>query len=254
MPLIVPPSLPFNDPLAYVPLDTYKEPNEGRKSVPIDLLWSNAINKSVTAFAINLQNNATLEISKISGLVVDNSLCGSDIDFIFPDSSTTITIPAYAPYTVLAIHSNQRQFTVKARAPINGDETFMQVLNFAPPPVAVPITVQQKTAASGSINITGAGNTQIVAAGINGTLQGLNVSFANPKPAGAFNAAFTLQDGAGVILWKGNLALDATSPGLSGELVSINGLNARFINGLVLTQGGVGSNGTLDINVYYIIP
>lgn len=255
MPLTVPQSVNFSDPLTAVPIGTYEEPRDGRRMIPVELAWQVALAKNLTSFNINLQNNATLEFSKVSGLVVDNSNCGSDIDIIFPDIAVTITIPAYSPYDVLPVFSNQQQFWVKARGAINGDLTYIGVLNFAPEPVAVPITQQQKAAALSNANIVN-GTTTIVAAPTNGTLQGLNVNFAVQTPAAAFNAQLVVKDGNNSIIWEGNVAAAAASTGTNGELISINGLNVRFQGGLFLTISGApaGALGTVTVNSYYITP
>lgn len=254
MPPITPPTMNFTDPLPAFPIDTYNEPREGKKCIPLEITWANVLATGKSAIQFNFQNNTTLEVSKISGLVVDNSQCGSDLDFIFPDNPVTITIPAYAPYTVLDVHSNQQQFAVKARGAISGDITFIQLLNFAPPPVAVPITVQQKTAAIANASIINGGPTPIVAAGVNGTLQGLNVSFATVTPPANFNANIVIKDGNNNIIWAGN-AVGITTGANGAELISINGLNVRFQNGLTVTiTGAAAASGTYSINAYYITP
>lgn len=253
MPLSVPQSVNFTDPLNAVSIDTYNDPRDGRRIIPIELAWQTALAKNLSSFSINLQNNATLEFSKISGLVVDNSLCGTDLDLIFPDIAVTITIPAYSPYNVLPVFSNQEQFWIKARGAINGDITYIGVLNFAPDPIAVPITIQQKNAVVASANIVN-GNTQLVAAGVNGTLQALNVNVNSLTPPANFTASIQIKDGTGALIWSGNVS-NTTTGNVVAELVSINGLNIRFVNGLIITIGGAAAaSGQFNVNAGYITP
>src|ERR1700761_8517018 len=90
----------YQSPLVAVPDINQQQPREGMKLISCEIDWGST-DKGSGAVFFNLQNNATLEVSQICGLVVDNSNCGADLEFVFPDTSTTIGIPAYAPYTVV---------------------------------------------------------------------------------------------------------------------------------------------------------
>lgn len=250
-----PPAMNIGDLPIAVPSVMFREPKEGRKSITQSIAWSRPMAAGMRAVNINMQNNATLEFSQICGLIVDNSECGTDLDFVFPDTNVVISIPAYAPYTVLDVLTNQTQFFVIAKAPLTVDYTSFSILNFAPPPVAVPITRQQLTASIGSIAVTGAGTTQIIPATVSGTLQGLNITFACPTPAVSFNDAFNLVDGASNRLWTGNVAQQNSGSGVNIVLVDNSGLSLRFSGGLTLTQtGGFTPGATLDVNAYYLTP
>lgn len=252
---VYPPALSINDPLVALPSRMFSEPREGRKTITTTIDWSIPLAKNLAAVSYNLQNNATLEFSQICGLIVDNSDCGSDLDFVFMDTNVTISIPAYAPYTVLDVASNQTQFVVVAKGAIVVDRTSFSILNFAPPPVAVPITRMQQNVAVGSIAVTGAGSTVIVPNTTNGTIQGLNITIACPTPSVAFNDAFTLADGSGKALWTGNAAQANSGSGFITSLIDQQGLGLRFRAGLNLVQAGAATPGaTLDVNVYYLIP
>lgn len=237
-----------------VPSIMYREPAEGRQSITFDVDWSRPIAKSLDTVEFNLQNNAPQNFRQICGLIVDNSNCGSDLDFIFPDTGVTISIPAYAPYTVLQVNTQQVQFYLRGLGVINGDATQFSVLNFAPAPVAVPITVMQQVASVASITMDGVSSTSLINANVNGTVQGLNVTVACPKPSASFNNVIRIADGAGTNIWQGNMALQDTSDGQTVCLVNLN-INKRFVDGLRLFQaGGVTPGATIDVNIYYRIP
>lgn len=252
---IFPPAMNLGDLPHAIPSIMFSEPREGRKSITQVINWSAPVAKGLTAVSINLQNNATLEFSQICGLIVDNSQCGSDLTFIFPDTEVTVSIPAYAPYTVVNIATGQTQFFVKAAAPLAIDVTRFTILNFAPPPVAVPITRQQQAISVASITADGATTTQLIANTVSGSLQALNVGFANPLPAVSFNILGTVKDGLNNVLWSGNVALQNTSTGFIAALVDLNGLSLRFQQGLKFVQTGAAApGGTFDVNAYYIVP
>lgn len=245
-------NLPSN--VVAMPSRLFHEPDEGRRSITQIIDWSVPIAKGLTAVHSNLQGDSTLQFSQICGLIVDNSDCGSDLDFIFPDTDVTISIPAYSPYTVLQVLTNQVMFYVVAAGAIAGDITRYSILNYAPAPVAVPISIQQLSANFGSIPLTGAGATQIVPAGINGSLRAFNISAAWNNAAAQFNDLFTLADGVGNVLWQGNLAGPTPSSG-NQQMADLSGLSKRFVNGVTLAQtGGFVIGGTLDVNLYYRIP
>lgn len=239
-----------------IPSIMYKEPKEGHKSVAYDIDWSRPIARGVDTVSINMQDGGTLEFSQICGLVVDNSNCGSDLDFIFPDSDVVISIPAYAPYTCLQVNTQQVQFYVRALSPLAIDKTDFMVLNYAPMPVAVPITVQQQIAQVAGVAIDGATASMLLPAGTSGTLRGLQVNGAWNAAALSFNNLLVLSNGVlGDVLWTGNIAGVAPDPQFNGPIVNLSNISLRFSDGLVFTQsGGFAVGGTLSINAYYVTP
>src|SRR4051812_21854302 len=129
MPLLIPQPTNYPSPLVAVPSLMQDEPKEGRKQVPCEILW-NIMGGTTKCIAFNLKNNATLEISQISTLKVDNSQSAADVTFIFPDTSDTVTIPAGTPLAVVPVFSNAVQFYVSAPAALVGDVTRFQILNY----------------------------------------------------------------------------------------------------------------------------
>ena len=251
----IPASMNLPDNLVAVPSQMFNEPREGRKSITQLIDWAIPLAANKSAIFTNLQNNATLEFSQICGLIVDNSECGADLDFIFPDTEVTISIPAYAPFTVLDVPTNQTQFYVVANGAIAGDKTRYSILNYAPPPVAVPVTQQQNIAKLANQALDGATTVALLAAGTNGTLEALNVNVACPLPSVSFNDRLALADGTGKIIWAGNVAAQNTSTGFTVSLCDLVGLHVRFENGLNIIQaGGFAPGATFNVNAYYRTP
>lgn len=251
----IPPAMNIGQFPVAIPSIMYKPAPEGPQGITFNLDWSVPIAKGLTAVEINLQNNATLNFSQICGLIVDNSNCGADLDFIFPDTDVTVSIPAYAPYTVLQVNTQQTQFYLNGLGIIAGDRTTFSVLNYAPSPVAVPITVQQQTASASSIAIDGVTLTNILPVGTNGTIRGININVAWADAPAPFNNLLTLQDGTGRVIWAGNIAGMSGVQTFNAALADLSNLNVRFRNGLILKQlGGFAVGGTLDANVFYRVP
>lgn len=251
----IPPAMSIGHIPPMIPSIMFKAPKEGPGAITFNVDWSIPIARSLDAVSINLQNQSTLEFSQICGLIVDNSECGSDLDFIFPDTDVTVSIPAYAPYTVVQVNTQQVQFFVRGLEIIDGDLTHFSVLNYAPSPIAVPITVQQQTASVGSIAIDGATSTPIIAAGTNGSLRGINVNVAWRTSLVDFNNLLKLIDGAGNIIWQGNIAGQNADETALAALADLSNLNVRFVDGVSLDQsGGSTVGGTIDVNLYYRVP
>lgn len=250
----IPAAMNLGDPLTAVPSIYGREPVEGRKSVTSVVEWSKPLAKGLRAININLQDNATLSYSQVGGMIVDNSDCGCDIDFIFPDTNVVISIPAYAPYTVLGVETRQVQFFVVANGAIPGDITRFSILNFTPAPVSVPVTRQQLIAATGNQTLTGVGSTAIIPATVNGTLENFNLIVAGPQPSVNFNDLLSLVDGTGKILWQGNVAAQTTASEVALN-VALSGLSVRFQQGINFVQtGGFAPGATWSVTLFYKTP
>lgn len=254
MPLLIPQSVNYPSPLVAVPSLSQDEPMEGRKQVPVEILWGTMGGASKTV-AFNLQNNATLNITQISSLKVDNSQSAADVQFIFPDTSDTITIPAGSPVVVVPVFSNSVLFYVTAPNSLIGDVTRCQLLNYAVNPVDVPTTVERQASSSSPGVITQATNTTIplIAAGINGTLQDIELWFAvGTAPAVApVQFVFSVQDGEGTpvkLINQWNFLLTAITPKV--DLLNLIGINWRFVNGVNLVIQGISGTGGAILNQY----
>jgi len=248
----IPPSFNYPNPLRMIPEIGFDLPPEVPNGVDIVLEWGTVVSRGLTAFQLNMQSNATLAFSQICGIVVDNSGCGGDLDFIFPDTDTTLSIPAYAPYTVVPVFTRATELFVRGNGVIAGDKTNFRLLNYSPRPVAVPLTVLQQIASNNSLTLQD-DTVGLIGTGINGVVQGININVACPTPSADFNALIQLVDGDGRQLWAGNVAQDNTGPGFNVTMVDLSGLNLRFVGGveLVIDAGGIVPGATIDVNIYY---
>lgn len=254
MPLIIPPSVNYPSPLTAVPSLMQDEPIEGRKQVSAEILWATmgGARKSV---AINLQNNATLNISQISTLKVDNSQSGADVTFIFPDTSDTIVIPAGTPLAVVPIFSNATQLYISAPLALASDVTRFQLLNYATAPADVPQTTASQTASSGG-TVVGGGpvTTQLIAPGINGTLETLQLWFSiATAPVANTQFVISVQDGQAtprVLINSWNVAAPAAVTAMMAPILDFDDLNWRFVNGLVINYAVGGGAGLAIANTF----
>lgn len=229
------PAVNYQSPLNAIPIRVGTEPKEGRKIIPVEIDWGTMGGPNNTV-SLNLQNNATLEFSQIIALSIDNSQCGGDIQFIFPDTSVTLTIPAYSPATIVEVFTNQTQFFVTNLGEQTEDITRFSILNFLPPPIAVPTTQEQNTVNSAGISSAVSGTTAIVAAGINGSIEGVHINWFTSVNA---SANWSLTDGTGKTLFTGEVAGGNYNNGTIGlavdqflNVLDIDDVRVRFTNGL----------------------
>jgi hypothetical protein len=208
------------------------------------------------AVYVNCQNNATLNFSKIRAMIIDNSQNGSDIEIIFPDTETTVSIPAYTPYAIIPVFTNQTQFYVVSPLSQPSDKTSFTILNTAPPPIAVPTTQEQNFYTSTGINATTSGNSPLIAAGISGTIEAISIrGFMQSSPGNVSSVTLTLQDGNGdVFISTGGICGGALTANIVfSELAD---LRLRFQNGLKLVWVTTGSPIEVFLwpNIYYRTP
>lgn len=256
MPLIIPPAKNYGNPLVMQVSRVGLEPTEGRRQINCEVVWGEYPDYSVN---VNLQQNATLALTQIIALSVDNSQCGADVQFYFPDSADVLTIPAYNPKTIVEVFTSSRQFYVISN--LNGqivepaDITRFIVLNYLPPPIAVP-TSQEQTAAVALV-ITGVGGgdlTNLVPATVSGTVEAVSVFYSGPV-GGAGAIQYAVQDGSttprilggGQTSWGGgNVA--------NQQLLLLNPCHLRFNNGLNFLQNGANIAGAFSVNILYRTP
>lgn len=253
MPISIPAATNYPSGLVAIPSRVLSDPREGNKSIPCEVDWNimGGVNQSLY---FNLQNNATLEFSQIVALKVDNSQCGADVQFIFPDTNETVTIPAYTPDAIVEVFTNQTQFYLIALGAIATDVTRFQILNFLPPPVVVPVSTEQRTAVVGAISAGAAAATQIIPTTINGTLENLSVQFGVSNPAADSNAIATFTDGTGKLIARCP-AFVRTGVPANATLLNLTFAAVRFSGGISCTVSGLLiAGGEFDVNAYYRIP
>ena len=252
----VPNAVNYSSPLNAVPLDWTSSPVEGPKGIQCSIAWGTQGGPN-NAVYVNCQNNATLNFSKIRALIIDNSRCGADVEFIFPDTETTVSVPAYTPYAIIPIFTNQTQFYSSCPNAQSEDITNFTILNTAPPPVAVPTTQEQNFYSIGNLNVASAsGSLQVVSTDISGTLEGISISGWGQAASGVGAATqFTIKDGDGNSLWEG-LMYVAGNGFNNIVLTNLTDIRLRFQKGLEVswvTSGGPPSM-TMAVNLYYRTP
>jgi hypothetical protein len=251
LPITIPPFVQYQQPI--VPLRGLwnNPPPEGDRFANIEIDWITTTN-GATAVQILFSANSPVAFSQIVALAVDNRRSAFDINFVFPDSNFTLTVPA-DNQGVYPVFTNALMFYVLADpAVVAGNVTVFQVLNSMPPPVALnPSAVLETNAVAGTVGLTAGNTQQIVPLGVSGTMDGFLVTI-NYGGSGPTSATLELIDGAGSILWTDVVA---GQPGTS-DVIPITGIHVRFINGVSLkviaaSPAGVSS---ANANIFYTTP
>ena len=239
-----------------------QSPKNGPQCVPVEIDWG-TMGGTDEIVGFNLGNaGGTRSFQEICALQCDNSQCGADIEFIFTDTQTTYTIPAYTPYVLIPIFTKAIQFycvsKIDGEVVLAGDITRFTLFNFVPPPVVIsPLVQEQNTAAVGAI--PGAvGTTQLVPAGVSGSLNVLYINYASPFGGLPAAGEMTLQvkDGTGKVLWDGQMG-GGISSAWNVILCNFSGIDFRFSGGLTFVQtlaGGAAIGGAFNTVTGYRQP
>lgn len=252
----IPNAQPYSGPSNFVPSIIGKEPKEGRKSIPYLINWSRPFAAGLDTVSFNPQGNSPLDFSQITGLIVDNSQCGASLDFIFPDTDVTISIPAYTPYTVLQVNSRAIQFYVRALGAIPSDVTSFAILNYAPMPVSVPPASEQLVGATTSISATDASQFFVIPGTVNGTIEDFSINFNVLNSSVSNRATVRLLDGTDKVIATQEVAVAAGQTTFA-TLANLSGIAIRFSQGLRIrcaASGGGLPEGFFSANVYYRTP
>jgi hypothetical protein len=252
MSISIPPAKNYSSPMVALSAIMRKDPVEGDQFIPIEIDWG-TMGGPNNCVSLNTFALAQGTFSQIVALSIDNSACGSDLEFIFPDSSQTYRVPAYTPVAVFEVVTNQTQFYVQALDPSSADITRFAILNFLPPPIVLPVTqAPQSAAAFGAISATVAATTQIVSAGNDGRVEVLSI-IANLNNGSSGSTAYKLQDGDGNILNEGQV-YSQTGNNQNVICFQASSLDLPFYNGLqfVVQPGtGIASGSTFILNAAY---
>lgn len=238
-----------------------QNPVNGPQCIPVEIDWG-SMGGANSIVGFNIGNaGGTRAFQDLCALQVDNSGCGADIQFVFTDTQTTYTVPAYEPYVLIPIFTKSLQFYCISQ--INGeiiettDITRFTMFNFVPPPVVVPASQEQDTSAVSAI--AGAvGTTAIIPSGTNGTLNVVYVNYASPfggLPA-AGEMTWQLKDGSGKVLWTGQMG-GGISSAWNVILANLSDLDMRFTNGVNFVQalaGGAAIGGAFNVVLGYRTP
>lgn len=256
MPLVVPPAKNYQNPMNSLPAIFGSEPPEGARLVPIEIDWASMGGPNMCV-SINLFGQAAMTLSQIAALSVDNSNCGADVQFIFPDTQQTYTVPAYTSVTTFPVFTNATNLFVYAPTANIEDSTRFAILNTMPPPVALPLPQEQQTAVFNDIPVA-SGTTAILPAGTNGTIEAITVAFQFVSTA--CNVQWTLVDGETPTpkLLAGGQAAASPVPNTNVYVISYNasGLRLRFENGVnfIMTITGSGTAAVATVNIVYRSP
>lgn len=242
MPITIPAFSPYQGTLFPLRGLWFNQPEEGPRFVNAEIDWGSL--GGVRAVQFSLSGNSPVAFSQIVAMSVDNSRCGSDIDFLYPDSGFVLTVPANNQ-GVYPVFTNALTFYAIAANAVSNDVTVIQILNSMPPPVAIqPSSEQQQISVSGTgfVNAT----TAIVPAGVTGTLNLLSIQIA---PTGSGTAECELRDGTNKVIW----AQLVTAPG--NYVVNLSPLHLRFQNGInLIVNTSTITGGTISVNAFYSVP
>jgi hypothetical protein len=257
MPITIPAFSQYQQPI--VPLRGLwnRPPKEGDRFINAEIDWQIG-NPGAVQFA--LSGNSPVALSQIVALSVDNSRCGADADFLFPDSGFLLTVPS-RNQGVYPVYTNALMFYAISKLAIAGDVTILQVLNSNPPPVAIQPTSYQAQNAAGGISLATNATTPIVAAGISGTIEAIAINaIINNAATTAVAATLTLQDGTGKVLWVGQFSAGGAAASSTTNVVTpimVSPLSIRFTNGVNAVVSGTtigAGQGSVSVNVYYTQP
>lgn len=259
MPITTPQPKNYGSPLIAFPSFVLNEPTEGRKFVSCEIPWTDDFAGTGKSVLVDMQFNATLAFSQITALQIDNSQCGSDIQFVFRDTGEVVTIPAYSPYDLVPVLTNNRAMTVTALGPVvlDTDVTRFQILNHLPPPVTVSTSDEQNIIATNSIAFVPS-TTALLPATVNGRMEFAQIILANKGSAEDFKFTVTITDGSAGPRVLGRTQVNlANTNGFNGIILDLQSTRLRFSSGLNLVIAAVTgtlAEGTLSVNVGYRRP
>jgi hypothetical protein len=258
MPITLPAFQPFQGAAGQVPLkgNWNRPPLEGDRFISAEIDWiTNTGGLNAVQFTVG--GNSPVALSQVVSLYVDNSRCGSDVQFVFPDTGFAPVVPAH-DIVLLPVLTNALTFYAVAATSTGGDITILQILNSYPPGLAVPIKVALSTQASTALTLTNSQTLQLIPAGISGSINAIAINGQLVGDAAGNSAAvLNLTDGSSLV----RFSQDWNAPANALVPVSINltGISQRFINGLsivtaiVVGQGFI-NTGAIAVNVYYTTP
>lgn len=223
-------------------------PAEGDKFISCEVDWGQTVPLG-QAVQCALSGNSPVNFSQIVAMTVDNTRCGSDVQFVFTDSGFVLQVPAYNQ-GVYPVFTNALMFYVIATNAAGDDVTSFNIHNSMPPPVQISNTQEVNQASVTGIDINNAGTFPVIPASVaGGTITGFNIMIESAIDG---TATLILKDGNGTILWE----LAATLTVGQSTPITVTGLRLRFFNGVqfqVLTPTGSGA-AVANINIYYGVP
>jgi hypothetical protein len=257
MPLTVPVAQNYQSPLLFVSSVWQNEaPREGPGSIACEIDWG-TMGGANNCVSINPQASTSnpQSISQICALKIDNSSCGGDVQFLFPDTGDTISIPAGSPDTITPVFTRGTFFYVLCPSAEVEDVTRFQILNVLPPPLSVSAAdFEQDTVSFNDIPNDGSSTTQLIPMTVNGSIQALQVLFAVAGASAGGSAIYNIEDNTGRAIAGFQIAIP--SGGSANDIVlNLQDVRLRFVGGVkIVGSGGSTVLGHLSINIYYRTP
>lgn len=250
LPIVIPPFVQYQAPL--VPLRGLwnHAPPEGDKFVSAEINWGTTTN-NLSAVQFSISGNSPVAISQIAAISVDNSRNGGDIAFLFPDSGSELTVPAYTQ-GIYPVFTNALMFYVVSPGAIVGDTTIFAVHNSVPPPLAMQSSQTQEAAAISGFDLHTNGTFPLLTSTIGGTVEAIA---GNVIASGAGSAGVDIRDGTGKVIWSGN---SADTAGVATNMSYSTGpIRVRFRQGLnivIYSSTYPVAAALFTANVYYGVP
>jgi hypothetical protein len=239
--LIIPPAVNYQAPIVSIPTLYRNEPKEGPRMVPITIPWGNA--GADNCVYINTSQNTPNPISQIVALAVDNTRCGADVIFSFPDTQQTITVPT-GESVVMPVFTGSLAFYVLSPDALSTDVTNLTIHNSMPPAIDINKSRFQSFSVSAPVN---PGAITQMLPDITGTINSISLS-TNGGGYGNFYLADQPQE----------FELQASFSTSGNLCCSMNGLAVRFKNGIQaqFSASYVTSGATLEgfVNIAYTVP
>lgn len=232
------------------------EPPEGPRLIQAAINWG-TMGGAAKCVVFNMQAAANASFSQIVAIKVDNSDCGSDVEFIWTDTQEVLTIPAYSPAVICPVFTNTVQFYVHAKGPVVLDEdaTRFMVFNVMPPPVAVPTSQEQQIASGNTLGFDGVGTDTIISAAESGTLESMKILLTSLGATADCHYLGQIVDGSVPPRVLGNYQVDlASGQAFTGFILDLGPCSLRFKSGVFLVQTltvGAGNQGFLSPNFLY---
>lgn len=234
-------------------------PKEGNRTIPLSFLWTNDGQAPDYAVSLNLQGVRTLQITQICALYVDNLSNIADVVFYFPDTQFRLDVPA-GSLGVFPVITNGLQFYAYCPSATDDDSTFIQVLNFNPPPVSATQSSVATPALATGLSLPEATETVDQQAYTGpGVLTGFTIELGQVSASAAVNMNVSITDNnavGGTVLYTTAIGVASGASGENIQVTSISGLNIPFTKGLnfAISAGGPGITGGFGSLNAWIIP
>jgi len=226
-------------------------PPEGNMTVPVAVKWDGDTDSGAVWF--NLISQTNLQISQICALYVDNLENSQDVEIVFPDTQFRLDVPAFSE-GLFPVVTNALNFYASCPAASDGDSTFIQILNFNPPPIAIEKSNFSVGAANNNIAVPSGNNNTVLFQGA-GVLRGFDI-FVRVTAVSADDAVqVQILDGiGGTVLFSTSYFISSANGVQNLALASMTGLQIPFTQALVvhlIDNGGDVTSGVISAQVYY---